>query len=933
MTMDPTIRLDYALFQLTPTRTRCDLLICGGECKEKLASGLLEPFIAHLKFVKDEVLKGGYSVTLSAPHSASWFTKSTLERFVRFVSTPEVLERFVIIEREMQNIEWSINNNGLSDSQSVYSLDEHLNKSAAFAQKHEEDSLNEEDSKLHLQRVLESRKAVLQREQAMVYARALVVGFETDVLQDLICFADAFGSPRLREACLNFLELCNTKSNDRVWMDEVAAMQACSRSQYSYMEDDLATELRINVQNGNLATKIYNGSVDGISNESHLPQYMHSYHAGPMYHPSYQGYPFPYYQGNLPWPANTEDSRSRTRRSRKKRSQELTQDGNSDSSDSGGYKRSSAKKVIIKNINYINSSRNEESEHESEADQSVDNTVEEKHEGQKVKQQWDIFQNLLLMDVDDKESEEEHVSHKFDDQNIIPSGNEPEFTTISSTIGKHEETDWYLRSQPDKETQDRTRDIFEDRIKVVESTKDVLDKYPLTVEPQSLNGYSDSQLKTHDSLMFPESNLTRKTVEAPHVNEPNDLHMVLDRGTTDQQDVPAWTPEMELDSSNNKIVKMDSPEVNKSKIKASVEKKGSTVEAKSKALVESRRKPPAETKTPILKGRSAKEEERRKKMEELLTQRQRRIAERSATASTAKTAKNNNPKRHPTTKNDKPKAQQAAKNNKPKVEEITKNDKPKAQQTAKNFRPKAQQITKNEKPKAQQTPTNNTPKVPLASRDMKSSKKTVIRSSTIDRLSAARVVNPKVLPTESKSGNKPVKAPAKRNGEPKPVYKPTKVTIKENKVLKPDKVKPLDKNTVSKNTYGPKKKPADQNKSKQLPKASEIKKTGNGVSHTGLSTPASVVPHKDITLSDSKGGSTTKAVNSVSFKLNEDINGGKRNCIAKMNHQIPAVEILTSVAAKASPEKSNSRKKWSSLETPSKALSTFKKLLSFGKRS
>ncbi|GKE65306.1 hypothetical protein Tco_1519467 [Tanacetum coccineum] len=87
-----------------------------------------------------------------------------------------------------------------------------------------------------LQRVLETRKAVLQREQAMVYARALVAGFETDNLADLVCFADAFGSPRLRDACLNFMELCNTKSNDTVWMDEVAVMQAYSRSQYDYME-------------------------------------------------------------------------------------------------------------------------------------------------------------------------------------------------------------------------------------------------------------------------------------------------------------------------------------------------------------------------------------------------------------------------------------------------------------------------------------------------------------------------------------------------------------------------------------------------------------------------------------------------------------------------------------------------------------------------
>lgn len=49
-----------------------------------------------------------------------------------------------------------------------------------------------------LQRVLETRKAVLCKEQAMAYARALVAGFELEYIDDLISFADAFGASRLR---------------------------------------------------------------------------------------------------------------------------------------------------------------------------------------------------------------------------------------------------------------------------------------------------------------------------------------------------------------------------------------------------------------------------------------------------------------------------------------------------------------------------------------------------------------------------------------------------------------------------------------------------------------------------------------------------------------------------------------------------------------
>lgn len=122
---------------------RCDLVIFAGKKSEKIASGLLEPFLSHLKSAKDQISKGGYSITLKPTSSdaSSWFTKATLERyslclwfcfvgvycyvvvlnclfffihflrFVRFVSTPEVLERFVTIETEINQIESSIDSN------------------------------------------------------------------------------------------------------------------------------------------------------------------------------------------------------------------------------------------------------------------------------------------------------------------------------------------------------------------------------------------------------------------------------------------------------------------------------------------------------------------------------------------------------------------------------------------------------------------------------------------------------------------------------------------------------------------------------------------------------------------------------------------------------------------------------------------------------
>jgi len=52
--------------------------------------------------------------------------------------------------------------------------------------------------RIQLQRLLETRRTLLRREQAMAYARGVVAGYEIDSIDDLILFADAFGASRLR---------------------------------------------------------------------------------------------------------------------------------------------------------------------------------------------------------------------------------------------------------------------------------------------------------------------------------------------------------------------------------------------------------------------------------------------------------------------------------------------------------------------------------------------------------------------------------------------------------------------------------------------------------------------------------------------------------------------------------------------------------------
>jgi hypothetical protein len=106
--MRPAIPLDYAVFQLSPKRSRCELFVSTTGNTEKLASGLVKPFVAHLKVAEEQVSREVQSIRLeveSNKNAGTWFTKGTLERFVRFVSTPEVLELVSALDVEMSQLE------------------------------------------------------------------------------------------------------------------------------------------------------------------------------------------------------------------------------------------------------------------------------------------------------------------------------------------------------------------------------------------------------------------------------------------------------------------------------------------------------------------------------------------------------------------------------------------------------------------------------------------------------------------------------------------------------------------------------------------------------------------------------------------------------------------------------------------------------------
>ncbi|KAG7991784.1 hypothetical protein I3843_02G095900 [Carya illinoinensis] len=258
--MKPSTRLDSAVFQLTPTRTRCDLIISANGKEQKIASGLLNPFLAHLKIAQEQMDKGGYSIVLEPESTCddSWFTKDTIERFVRFVSTPEVLERVYTLESEILQIEEAIVIQGNGDmglntvedyqakpvestegSRTVLDTDEEkaivLYKPAVNPPEANGSTTQEGNSKVQLLKVLETRKTVLQKEQGMAFARAVAAGFDIDHMSPLLSFAECFGASRLMDACTKFMELWRRKHETGQWV-EIAATEAMSnQSDFSAM--------------------------------------------------------------------------------------------------------------------------------------------------------------------------------------------------------------------------------------------------------------------------------------------------------------------------------------------------------------------------------------------------------------------------------------------------------------------------------------------------------------------------------------------------------------------------------------------------------------------------------------------------------------------------------------------------------------------------
>ncbi|KAJ0075681.1 hypothetical protein Patl1_33779 [Pistacia atlantica] len=196
--------LDYAVFQLSPRRSRCELFVSTDGNTEKLASGLVKPFVTHLKVAEEQVARAVKSIKLEVgkrENAVAWFTKGTLERFVRFVTTPEVLELVNTFDAEMSQLEAArkIYSQGSRDQLSRAIGGDGTGNAAADATKKE------------LLKAIDVRLVAVRQDLNTAYARAASAGFNPETVSELHHFADQFGALRLNEACTKFSSVCQRR--------------------------------------------------------------------------------------------------------------------------------------------------------------------------------------------------------------------------------------------------------------------------------------------------------------------------------------------------------------------------------------------------------------------------------------------------------------------------------------------------------------------------------------------------------------------------------------------------------------------------------------------------------------------------------------------------------------------------------------------------
>uniref|UniRef100_A0A7N0UF93 COP1-interacting protein 7 n=1 Tax=Kalanchoe fedtschenkoi TaxID=63787 RepID=A0A7N0UF93_KALFE len=211
--------LKYVRFQIWPDLNRYQAFSCDGHNDEFLFEGLLEQLTRHLPQVKDFYFEGcEANVQLQWPRkssAATWFSRSTLNRFLSIANSAELCNEIKAIEDEMCQLEnarkfhLSLYSQGRQHGPGSEKADgDNPNSLASESKfKSEVEIVASDPSKNELLRAMDSRLEALRHELAASFQQAAGYSCSSEDVSHMIHCCQNLGAMTLKKYLIKYAEL------------------------------------------------------------------------------------------------------------------------------------------------------------------------------------------------------------------------------------------------------------------------------------------------------------------------------------------------------------------------------------------------------------------------------------------------------------------------------------------------------------------------------------------------------------------------------------------------------------------------------------------------------------------------------------------------------------------------------------------------------
>ncbi|XP_009791479.1 COP1-interacting protein 7-like isoform X2 [Nicotiana sylvestris] len=210
--VDADVLLEYVEFQIFPSRGRYEARTCYDKKVEAASSGLLEQLVLHSPKIKSLHYKGSDSSFKFKPlgnlSDAKWFTKSTLIRFLRIISSSDIIDVAKAMVNEISQLE-----DARKFHVSLYSkgpqnhvgnretAGSNYSNSAASTVDADDHPSSSDASKNELLRAMDLRLAALTGELAAIFDKVVGTKCSFEDITNIEKFSYYFGAVDLRN-CL-----------------------------------------------------------------------------------------------------------------------------------------------------------------------------------------------------------------------------------------------------------------------------------------------------------------------------------------------------------------------------------------------------------------------------------------------------------------------------------------------------------------------------------------------------------------------------------------------------------------------------------------------------------------------------------------------------------------------------------------------------------